>query len=156
MVGAFGDVVPRAYQRLELREGRVYLLCLRALLGLLSNDLARELLELAQRSRRQLEKLDLALELRLEPRERGCILGVIVADEIGLLVEQVADAASDVAALLARLGANIDEVQHQRAFTSLSVERVQIEVVVQTRGAEHVQAILEAMRAEGYDAERVG
>ena len=34
-----------------------------------------------------------------------------------------------------RLGANIDEVQHQRAFTSLSVERAQIEVVVQTRGA---------------------
>ena len=38
----------------------------------------------------------------------------------------------------ARLGANIDEVQHQRAFTSLSVERVQIEVVVQTRGVAHV------------------
>ena len=56
----------------------------------------------------------------------------------------------------ASLGANIDEVQHQRAFTSLSVERVQIEVVVQTRGAAHIEAILEAMRAEGYDAERVG
>ena len=59
-------------------------------------------------------------------------------------------------ALLARLGANIDEVQHQRAFTSLSVERVQIEVVVQTRGVAHVEAILAAMRAEGFDAERVG
>jgi len=47
-------------------------------------------------------------------------------------------------------------VQHQRAFTSLSVERVQIEVVVQTRGTTHVEAILDAMRAEGYDAERVG
>ena len=35
-------------------------------------------------------------------------------------------------------------------------ERVQIEVVVQTRGAEHIETILEAMRAEGYDAERVG
>jgi len=68
----------------------------------------------------------------------------------------VPGALAEVAALLARLGANIDEVQHQRAFTSLSVERVQIEVVVQTRGAAHVQTILEAMRAEGYDAERVG
>jgi threonine dehydratase len=71
-------------------------------------------------------------------------------------VRDVPGALAEVAALLARLGANIDEVQHQRAFTSLSVERVQIEVVVQTRGAAHVQAILEAMRAEGYDAERVG
>ncbi len=71
-------------------------------------------------------------------------------------VRDVPGALAEVAALLARLGANIDEVQHQRAFTSLSVERVQIEVVVQTRGAAHVQTILEAMRAEGYDAERVG
>jgi threonine dehydratase len=71
-------------------------------------------------------------------------------------VRDVPGALADVAALLARLGANIDEVQHQRAFTSLSVERVQIEVVVQTRGAAHVAKILEAMRAEGYDAERVG
>ena len=47
-------------------------------------------------------------------------------------------------------------MQHQRAFTSLSVERVQIEVVVQTRGAEHIETILAAMRAEGYDAERIG
>jgi threonine dehydratase len=71
-------------------------------------------------------------------------------------VRDVPGALADVAALLARLGANIDEVQHQRAFTSLSVERVQIEVVVQTRGVAHVEAILAAMRAEGYDAERVG
>ena len=54
-------------------------------------------------------------------------------------VRDVPGALADVAALLARLGANIDEVQHQRAFTSLSVERVQIEVVVQTRGAAHVR-----------------
>ena len=71
-------------------------------------------------------------------------------------VRDVPGALAEVAALLARLGANIDEVQHQRAFTSLSVERVQIEVVVQTRGAAHVEAILEAMSAESYDAERIG
>ena len=71
-------------------------------------------------------------------------------------VRDVPGALADVAALLARLGANIDEVQHQRAFTSLSVERVQIEVVVQTRGAAHIEKILAAMRDQGYDAERVG
>ena len=87
--------------------------------------------------------------------ERGMVKSGRLA-RLRVDVRDVPGALAEVAALLARLGANIDEVQHQRAFTSLSVERVQIEVVVQTRGAEHVQAILEAMRAEGYDAERVG
>ena len=47
-------------------------------------------------------------------------------------------------------------MQHQRAFTSLSVERAQIEFVVQTRGVAHIDEILAAMRTEGYHAERVG
>ncbi len=68
----------------------------------------------------------------------------------------VPGALADIAALMGRLGANIDQVTHQRAFTTLSVERVQIEIVVQTRGAEHVQEILRELRAQGYDAERVG
>ncbi len=63
---------------------------------------------------------------------------------------------AEVAAALGRLGANIDEVQHQRAFTTLSVERAQIDVVVQTRGAVHVEEILVALRAQGYRVERVG
>ena len=71
-------------------------------------------------------------------------------------VRDVPGALANVAALLGKLGANIDEVQHQRAFTTLSVERAQIEVVVHTRGAAHIEEILAAMRAEGYHAERVG
>ena len=71
-------------------------------------------------------------------------------------VRDVPGALADVATLLGKLGANIDEVQHQRAFTSLSVERAQIEVVVQTRGVAHIEQILMAMRAEGYHAERIG
>jgi threonine dehydratase len=47
-------------------------------------------------------------------------------------------------------------VQHQRAFTTLSVERAQIEVVVHTRGAEHIEEVLAALRAAGYRAERIG
>ncbi len=71
-------------------------------------------------------------------------------------VRDVPGALADVATLLGKLGANIDEVQHQRAFTSLSVERAQIEVVVQTRGVAHIEQILAAMRADGYRAERIG
>ena len=69
--------------------------------------------------------------------ERGMVKSGRLA-RLRVDVRDVPGALADVAALLARLGANIDEVQHQRAFTSLSVERVQIEVVVQTRGAEHI------------------
>ena len=71
-------------------------------------------------------------------------------------VRDIPGALADVATLLGKLGANIDEVQHQRTFTSLSVERVRIEVVVQTRGGAHIEQILASMRNQGYDCERVG
>jgi threonine dehydratase len=86
--------------------------------------------------------------------ERGMVKSGRLA-RLRVNVRDVPGALAELAALLARLGANIDQVQHQRAFTSLSVEKVQIDVVVQTRGAAHVETILAAMRAEGYDAERV-
>src|SRR5687767_13556047 len=87
--------------------------------------------------------------------ERGMVKSGRLA-RLRLDVRDVPGALANVATLLGRLGANIDEVQHQRAFSSLSVERAQIEVVVQTRGVEHIEIILTAMRAEGYHAERVG
>ncbi|HEX7435675.1 MAG TPA: threonine ammonia-lyase [Caldimonas sp.] len=87
--------------------------------------------------------------------ERGMVKSGRLA-RLRLDVRDVPGALADVATLLGRLGANIDEVQHQRAFTSLSVERVQIEVVVQTRGVAHIEAILAAMREQGYRAERIG
>ena len=71
-------------------------------------------------------------------------------------VRDVPGALADVATSLGRLGANIDEVQHQRAFTTLSVERAQIEVVVQTRGVAHIDEIMESMTSQGYRCERVG
>jgi len=87
--------------------------------------------------------------------ERGMVKSGRLA-RLRLDVRDVPGALADVAMLLGRLGANIDEVQHQRAFSSLSVERVQIEVVVQTRGVAHIAAILQAMREQGYTAERIG
>jgi len=87
--------------------------------------------------------------------ERGMVKSGRLA-RLRLDVRDVPGALADVATLLGRLGANIDEVQHQRAFSSLSVERAQIEVVVQTRGVAHIETILTAMRAQGYRAERIG
>jgi threonine dehydratase len=86
--------------------------------------------------------------------ERGMVKSGRLA-RLRLDVRDVPGALADVATLLGRLGANIGEVQHQRAFTSLSVERAQIEVVVQTRNDAHIEEILDAMRAQGYRARRV-
>jgi threonine dehydratase len=87
--------------------------------------------------------------------ERGMVRSGRLA-RLRLDVRDVPGALADVTTLLGHLGANIDEVQHQRAFSSLSVERAQIEVVVQTRGVAHIEQILVAMRTHGYSAERVG
>jgi len=87
--------------------------------------------------------------------ERGMVKSGRLA-RLRLDVRDVPGALADVATRLGKLGANIDEVQHQRAFSSVSVERVQIEVVVHTRGVEHIEEILAAMRTAGYRAERIG
>jgi len=86
--------------------------------------------------------------------ERGMVKSGRLA-RLRLDVRDVPGALAEVATLLGRLGANIDEIQHQRAFTSLSVERAQIDVVVHTRGANHIEEILAALRAEGYHAEAI-
>lgn len=59
---------------------------------------------------------------------------------------------ADITALVAQAGANIDEVHHQRAFTVLSAQNVEIELVVQTRGPAHVQDLLTRLRAAGMEA----
>ena len=87
--------------------------------------------------------------------QRGMVKSGRLA-RLRLDVRDVPGALADVATLLGRLGANIDEVQHQRAFTMLSVERAQLEVVVQTRGVAHIEQILQALRGRGYRAERIG
>ena len=60
-----------------------------------------------------------------------------------------------ITTVVAQAGANIDEVHHQRAFTMLSAQNVEVELVVQTRGHAHVAEVLEALRVSGMDAQRV-
>jgi threonine dehydratase len=58
-----------------------------------------------------------------------------------------------ITGILSEAGANIDEVHHQRAFTMLAVQNVEIELVMQTRGREHIQLVLDALHAGGFQAE---
>jgi threonine dehydratase len=58
-----------------------------------------------------------------------------------------------ITAIVAEAGANIDEVHHQRAFSSLSAQNVEVELVLQTRNAAHVQDVVQRLTAAGLDAQ---
>ena len=60
-----------------------------------------------------------------------------------------------ITAAVARAGANIEEVHHQRAFTSMSAQYVEIDMVLQTRGAAHVDEVMASLRSAGLTATRV-
>jgi len=60
-----------------------------------------------------------------------------------------------ITALVAECGANVDEVHHQRAFTLLAAQNVEIEMVLQTRGHEHVSELVERLRGAGLEVRLV-
>lgn len=57
-----------------------------------------------------------------------------------------------ITAAVAQAGANIDEVHHQRAFSTLSAQNVEVELVLQTRNPGHVKQVVEALTAAGFAA----
>ena len=57
-----------------------------------------------------------------------------------------------VTALVAQAGANVQEIHHQRAFTLLAAQHVEVEMVLQTRDAAHVQELLALLEAQGMQA----
>jgi threonine dehydratase len=57
-----------------------------------------------------------------------------------------------ITATVADAGANIDEVHHQRAFTLLAAQNVAIELVLQTRGREHVGQVIARLQEAGFEA----
>ena len=60
-----------------------------------------------------------------------------------------------ITATVAEAGANIEEVHHQRAFTLLAAQNVEIEFVLQTRNQAHVEQVLQALQAQGMEAARM-
>jgi len=83
--------------------------------------------------------------------ERGMVrAGRLARVRVG--VRDVPGSLAQITATVAEAGANIDEVHHQRAFTMLAAQNVEIELVLQTRGRQHLAAVLEALRADGFEA----
>jgi threonine dehydratase len=81
--------------------------------------------------------------------------GMVRAGRLARLTVELRDlpgALATVTACLAGANANIEEVHHQRAFTNLPLQTAEVDFVLQTRGREHVEEIIRALRAAGFAA----
>jgi threonine dehydratase len=81
--------------------------------------------------------------------------GMVRSGRLARIVVEARDLPGSLAritACVAGQNANIDEVHHQRAFTSVAVQNVEIQLVLKTRSHEHVEQIVRALKAQGFDA----
>ena len=83
--------------------------------------------------------------------ERGMVRSGRLA-RIKVSARDVPGVLARITATVADAGANIGEVHHQRAFTMLAAQNVEIELVLQTRSKAHVDEVLERLRAAGMEA----
>jgi threonine dehydratase len=83
--------------------------------------------------------------------ERGLVRGGRLA-RIRVNARDVPGSLARITALVSEAGANINEVHHQRAFTLLAAQNVEIELVLQTRGPDHIRAVLEVLQQGGFPA----
>ena len=84
--------------------------------------------------------------------ERGMVKAGRLA-RIRVSVRDIPGSLAKITATVADAGANIDEVHHQRAFTMLAAQNVEVELVIQTRGRGHISQVLAALHAAGFEAE---
>ena len=84
--------------------------------------------------------------------ERGMVRAGRLA-RIRVSARDVPGSLAKITATVAEAGGNIDEVHHQRAFTTLAAQNVEIELVLQTRGRDHIAAVLDALHDAGFTAE---
>lgn len=84
--------------------------------------------------------------------ERGMVRAGRLA-RIRVSARDIPGSLAKITATVANAGANIEEVHHQRAFTMLAAQNVEIELVVQTRGREHIAQVLATLKAAGFEAD---
>lgn len=81
--------------------------------------------------------------------------GMVRTGRLARLRVQMRDLPGSLAAVTRVLGevnANIEEVHHQRAFTTLPVQSAEVEFVVETRDSDHVREIIGALTHAGFAA----
>jgi threonine dehydratase len=85
---------------------------------------------------RELERADRIVSFRLTIPDRPGVLG-------------------QIATALGQLGANILEVDHKRLFLDVPAKGARLDVTVETRDSVHVEEILHALAADGYQPVRI-
>jgi threonine dehydratase len=85
---------------------------------------------------RELERADRIVSFRLTIPDRPGVLG-------------------QIATALGQLGANILEVDHKRLFLDVPAKGARLDVTVETRDSAHVEEILRALEADGYQPVRI-
>ncbi|ADB63485.1 threonine dehydratase (plasmid) [Haloterrigena turkmenica DSM 5511] len=81
--------------------------------------------------------------------ERGQILRLRVR------IDDMPGKMDDISGVIADHGANIQTVRHDRAVEDLTVGEAYLVFQIETSGAEHAAAIIDAIEAEGYTVEDV-
>ena len=79
----------------------------------------------------------------LERSSRIINLRIRISDHPGVLAE--------ISALTGELGANILEVIHRRTFLDVPAKGASIDLMLETRNAEHAELIISAIQAAGYE-----
>lgn len=74
-------------------------------------------------------------------------LRVEIQDQPGVLAK--------VAGLIGEQGGNIIEIHHQRMFSDLPVKSADVDVVIETRNAGHIQQIRSALNESGFPTRRL-
>ena len=84
--------------------------------------------------------------------------GMVRSGRLARLLVQTRDIPGMLAritGLLADCGANIEEIQHQRAFTTLPLQNAEVEITIQARGPDHIEQILARFSEAGFSARAV-
>ncbi len=86
--------------------------------------------------------------------ERGMVRAGRLA-RVRVSARDVPGTLATITATVAHAGANINEVHHQRAFTTLAAQNVEVELVIQTRGPQHITDVLAELQAVGLEAQLI-
>ncbi len=81
--------------------------------------------------------------------------GMVRTGRLSRITVEIRDlpgALAKITNLIAEANANIEEVHHQRAFTHLPVQSAEVEFVLKTRDATHVDEIIARLAAAGFKA----
>jgi threonine dehydratase len=87
------------------------------------------------------------IEHGLTAAGRYLTLRVVMADRVGALASLTSE--------LARLRLNVLDVEHHRSGRRLAVSEVEVQVTVETRDRAHHDEVVRALKAAGYQVDRV-